>query len=159
MTLKHFAALWSLLLLIIWSATYADNPDSRELDRSFERTTVQIATPDARVHSFQMWVADQESQRQRGLMFIKQLDDDRGMLFIFGKNQPISMWMKNTYVSLDMLFVAQGGQIIKVAEHTQPLSEKTIGSGQAVIAVIELKGGTAARLKIGAGARVLLPQQ
>lgn len=129
--------------------------DAAELDRIFRRSTLQIATPDARLHSFKIWIADDEQRRARGLMFVKHLGAEDGMLFVYPQPQPISMWMKNTYVSLDMLFVAADGKVVRVVEHTEPMSEKTIQSGGMVLGVIELPAGTAARLKIAQGARVL----
>lgn len=77
------------------------------------------------------------------------------MLFIYPQPQPVTMWMKNTYVPLDMLFVAADGKVIKVVQNTEPLSLKTIESGGIVLGVVELPAGTAARLKIAAGAQVI----
>jgi uncharacterized protein len=79
------------------------------------------------------------------------------MLFIYPAPQPISMWMKNTHIPLDMLFVAADGRVVTVVANTTPMSLKTIESGKAVTAVIELNAGTAARLHIAAGAQVIHP--
>ena len=127
------------------------------LDQAFQRSTLQIATPDARLHPFRIWIADDDARRARGLMFVKHLDQDDGMLFIYPQPQPIAMWMKNTYIPLDMLFVAADGRVENVVENTEPLSLKTIESRGPVIAVIELNAGTAAKMKIGPGARVMHP--
>lgn len=133
------------------------NPDARTLDRFFPRAHLQIATPDARQHGFQVWVADNDARRARGFMHIEQLDADAGMLFLFPRQGRIAMWMKNTHVSLDMLFVRADGTVDHVVEHTEPLSLETIESANPVTAVIELKAGTAARLGIRAGAQVVHP--
>lgn len=130
---------------------------SRDLDRVFRREPVQIATPDARLHRFNMWIADDDQRRARGLMFIKQLGADDGMLFVYPQAQGVAMWMKNTYVPLDMLFVAADGKVIHIVQNTQPLSLKTIESGGIVLGVIELPAGTAARLNIAPGAQVIHP--
>lgn len=134
-----------------------DSTDAADLDRIFRRSTLQIATPDARVHEFDVWIADDDQRRARGLMFIKHLGAEDGMLFVYPRPQPIAMWMKNTYVSLDMLFVAADGRVAHVVKNTEPLSLKTIESGGPVLGVIELPAGSAARLKIGAGAQVIHP--
>jgi uncharacterized protein len=133
------------------------NSDARELDRLFSRSTLQIATPDAKLHKIDVWVADNDARRARGLMYVEQLADDAGMLFIYPQPQPISMWMKNTHLSLDMLFVSADGRVHSIVENTKPMSLDTISSDGIVLAVIELKAGSAARLKIRPGARVLHP--
>lgn len=135
----------------------ANASETAQLDRLFPRSTLQIATPNARLHKFNVWLADDTERRTRGLMFVKHLADDEGMLFVFEQPQPISMWMKNTYISLDMLFVAADGKIVRVAANTEPMSLKTIESGGPALAVIELKAGSAARLHITKGARVTHP--
>lgn len=128
---------------------------ARDLDRVFRRDTLQIATPDARVHRFNTWIADDDQRRQRGLMFIRELRPDDSMLFIYPQPMRVAMWMKNTYVPLDILFVAADGKVINIARNTEPLSLKTIESGGIVIGVVELPAGTAARLKIAPGAQVI----
>jgi uncharacterized membrane protein (UPF0127 family) len=90
-------------------------------------------------------------------MFRRSMPADRGMLFDFGKVQPISMWMQNTYIPLDMLFIRSDGTIARVAENAEPLSTRSIPSGEPVLAVLELNGGTARRLGIKAGDRVEHP--
>jgi uncharacterized protein len=144
-----------LLLAFCATATSASGNDARTLDRIFPRSTLQIATPDARLHTFRIWVAEDDARRARGLMFVRKLGDEEGMLFIYGEEQPVSMWMKNTYISLDMLFVGADGRVERLVENTEPESLKTIESKSPVVAVVELKAGTAARLKIRPGARVI----
>lgn len=152
---------FSLFCMLSIGAAEADDSAPKdavtatELNRIFRRSTLQIATPDARLHRFNIWIADDEARRARGLMFIKELGAEDGMLFVYPQPQLISMWMKNTYVSLDMLFVAADGKITHVVANTEPMSEKTISSGSTVLAVVELPAGTAARLKIAPGARVI----
>jgi uncharacterized membrane protein (UPF0127 family) len=147
------------LCAALWLApqAFADTSSAAQLDRLFRRSTLQIATPDARLHTFKVWVADDPERRARGLMFVKQLAPDEGMLFIYDEPQAVSMWMKNTFIPLDMLFVAADGKIINVAENTKPHSLDTITSQGDALAVVELNAGTAARLKIAKGARVMLP--
>jgi uncharacterized membrane protein (UPF0127 family) len=108
-------------------------------------------------HPFQVEIARNDADRAQGLMFRRNLPPDRGMLFDFGKVQPLSMWMQNTYIPLDMLFIRADGSVARVAENAEPLSTRTIPSGEPVLAVLEVPGGTAARLGIKPGDRVEHP--
>ncbi|PZN31886.1 MAG: DUF192 domain-containing protein [Proteobacteria bacterium] len=144
----------TLALAMLAGAAAASEAD---LDRRFPRSTLQIATPDARLHTFRVWVADSDARRIRGLMYVKELAEDAGMLFLYDEPQRISMWMKNTFIPLDMVFVRSDGRVDSVAENTRPHSLDSIPSQGEVVAVIELNAGTAARLGIRPGARVLHP--
>jgi uncharacterized membrane protein (UPF0127 family) len=104
---------------------------------------------------FQVEVASTPDQRAYGLMFRESLDDDRGMLFDFGRPQPVAMWMRNTYIPLDMLFIRANGQIGRIVPHAQPLSDRTLESGEPVRAVLELRGGVTAELGIEPGDRIV----
>ncbi len=106
---------------------------------------------------FTVEVATTPAQMEQGLMFRQSLAADAGMLFDFKTPSPAMMWMKNTLIPLDMLFVDQGGHIVNIAERTVPLSTDTIPAAAPVRAVIELNGGTAARLGIKPGDRVVFP--
>ncbi len=93
-------------------------------------------------------IADTEELRERGLMFRHIMPPDQAMLFDFGKPRPVAMWMKNTYMSLDMLFVREDGTIAAIAENTTPKSLDTVSVQEPVKGVIELAAGTAKRLGI-----------
>lgn len=159
MTLGSRLCRLSIMLfgLFATGAAVADGTDAAQLDQVFARSSLQIATPDARLHSFRVWIADTDARRARGLMFVKQMDDGAGMLFLYPSQQRIAMWMKNTYIPLDMLFVTANGRVAKVVEHTEPQSLKSIESGAEVIAVIELNAGTADKLHLRPGAQVIHP--
>jgi uncharacterized membrane protein (UPF0127 family) len=107
--------------------------------------------------SFQVEVARNDADRAQGLMFRRSMPPERGMLFDFGRVQPVSMWMQNTYLPLDMLFIRPDGTIARIAANTEPLSTRTIASGEPVLAVLELNAGTASRLGIKVGDRVEHP--
>jgi len=125
------------------------------LAQTFEPLT--IVTRAAR-HPFSVEVARNDIDRAQGLMYRRSLAPDRGMLFDFGPRvEPILMWMKNTYIPLDMIFIRGDGTIARVAENAEPLSTRTISSGEPVLAVLEVAGGTAARLGIKPGDRVEHP--
>ncbi len=121
------------------------------LAQNLER--VEIVTKSG-VHVFDVEMAVTPEQRSTGLMHRKELAPGRGMLFDFEGDGPIAMWMKNTYVSLDMIFIRSDGRIARIAENTTPLSEQTIQSGAPVKAVLEVVAGTAKRLGIAPGDRV-----
>jgi hypothetical protein len=160
--MKRLRFLTALAIAFLWlpsalPATADESKDAQQLDKAFSRSTLQIATPDAKLHKIDVWIADNDARRARGLMFVDQLADDAGMLFIYPEPQPISMWMKNTHLSLDMLFVSADGRVHRVVENTKPMSTDTISSDGTVLGVIELKAGSAARMKIRAGAQVIHP--
>ncbi len=100
---------------------------------------------------FTVEIADTEALRQRGLMFRQRLPEDRGMLFDYGEPQPVAMWMKNTYVPLDMLFIRADGTVAYVAENTVPHSLDAVGVREPVRGVLEVPAGTARRIGLRAG--------
>jgi uncharacterized membrane protein (UPF0127 family) len=122
----------------------------------YEQADVVIESG-TRQHTFRAWLANTPERREQGLMWVRSLPADRGMLFVFEQPQPVSFWMKNTYVSLDLMFVAPDGRIIRVAENAEPLSPRNIDSMGVVLGVFEVRGGTAKRLGIQAGDRLRHP--
>ena len=108
-------------------------------------------------HSFAVEVATTPAQMEQGLMFRRSMAPDAGMIFDFKTPSMATMWMRNTLIPLDMLFVDAQGRIVNIHERAVPGSLDTIGAAAPVRAVVELNGGTAARLGIRAGDRVLFP--
>jgi uncharacterized protein len=106
---------------------------------------------------FSVEVMRDDAGRSRGLMFRRHMASDHGMLFDFERTEPVTMWMKNTYLPLDMVFIRQDGTVARVAADTEPLSTAIIPSNGPVLAVLELNAGTAARLGIKPGDRVEHP--
>ena len=111
----------------------------------------------AGAHTIQVEVARTAAERGRGLMHRTALAPDRGMLFDFGATRPVTMWMKNTLIPLDMFFADPSGRIVAIAERTTPLSQERIRSGRPVRFVLEMIGGSARRLGITAGDRLRHP--
>lgn len=105
-------------------------------------------------HDFSVEVMRNDADRARGLMFRRSMGADRGMLFDFEQSQEVNMWMKNTVLPLDMVFIRSDGTIARIAADTEPFSTRIIPSGEPVLAVLELNAGTAAKLGIRAGDRV-----
>jgi uncharacterized protein len=131
-------------------------PNLEPLD-NFPQTTLNILTPDARRHPFRIWVADSAARREQGLMFVKALPENTGMLFVFDRPQKIQMWMKNTLISLDMVFIDADGRIDSIATNATPMSLAIIDSRHAVLGVLELAGGSTEKLGIHAGGIVQHP--
>lgn len=115
--------------------------------------TLEIVSA-AGVRTFQIEVARTEEQQAKGLMFRTALADDHGMLFPHDRPREVAMWMRNTYIPLDMVFISAGGKIHRIAERTEPLSEKIIRSQGEVAGVLELAGGAAERLGLKPGDQV-----
>jgi uncharacterized membrane protein (UPF0127 family) len=108
-------------------------------------------------HAFQVEVMRTPDQRARGLMHRQFMPADRGMLFDFKQVEPVAMWMQNTYISLDMLFIRADGTVARIAERAEPLSTRTIPSGEPVLSVLELNAGIAEKLGIKPGDKVEHP--
>ncbi len=109
------------------------------------------------VHVFSVEVAVTDEERARGLMERRSVPEGTGMLFKFEPDQIIRMWMHNTYVSLDMIFIRSDGRIVSIAENTEPLSDRTISSAGPARGVLEVVAGTARKLGIAPGDRVAHP--
>jgi uncharacterized membrane protein (UPF0127 family) len=118
--------------------------------------TLEIATKSG-VQVFSVEIATTEEEKTTGLMYRKQLADGKGMLFDFSPEQEVSMWMKNTYIPLDMIFIRADGRILRIAENTEPLSTRIIPSGGLAKGVLEVIAGTAQKYGIAPGDRVAHP--
>ena len=105
-------------------------------------------------HDFKVEVMRTEAEREKGLMFRKSLPADRGMLFDFKTVAPVMMWMKNTYIPLDMVFIGPDGKVVSTAENAEPLSERVISSNGPVQGVLEVNAGTVAKFGVKSGDRV-----
>jgi uncharacterized membrane protein (UPF0127 family) len=124
--------------------------------RSADLRTLEIVSRSG-VHVFSVELAANDEQRARGLMFRKELPEGTGMLFDFQREQEITMWMQNTLIPLDMIFIRRDGRILRIAENTEPMSTKIIPSGGSAVAVLEVIGGTAKKLGIQPGDQVAHP--
>jgi uncharacterized protein len=124
--------------------------------RGAEQQTLEIASKTG-VHVFSVELAVTDKERERGLMFRRSVPESTGMLFDFKRDQEVAMWMKDTYVSLDMIFIQSDGRIRRIEENTETESQKIIPSGGPVRAVLEVAAGTARKLGIEPGDRVASP--
>lgn len=108
-------------------------------------------------HAFTVEIADTPEAIRQGLMHRAELAPDAGMLFDFGMTREASMWMKNTLIPLDMLFILENGEIVAIARKARPHSLRSISPGVPVRAVLEIPGGRAEELGIGPGDEVIHP--
>ena len=119
-----------------------------------EKVTIMTASGQK---SFDVEVMRTESEREKGLMFRNYLPADRGMLFDFGAEREVFMWMKDTPLPLDMVFIRKNGLIARIAANTEPYSLTALSSGEPVIAVLEINAGITEKLGIRAGDKVIHP--
>ena len=143
---SRFAAL--LLLAAVASFAIAVAPA-----RAASQETLEIVSSSG-VHAFAVELATNDAERERGLMYRKELPEGRGMLFDFQTEQPVAFWMHNTYIPLDMIFIGGDGHIVHIAENAKPLSDALIPSGGPIRAVLEVIAGTARKFGIAVGDRV-----
>lgn len=129
--------------------------DEPEPLSAFPQSLLAIRTAAGHVVNFKIWSADNPQREQQGLMFIRELDDHAGMIFEFADNPHPIMWMKNTYISLDLLFIDEHGRIVYIAARATPLSLSLIRSPQPARAVLELKGGACEEFGIHVGDTVV----
>lgn len=124
---------------------------------SFAQSRLEVVGGDGRHHPFTIELAVTPDQLSQGLMFRKTLAANAGMLFDFGQPRQVSMWMKNTLIPLDMLFIDRGGRVVHVEEYAVPGTLQPRGPSDPVLGVLEVAAGTARRLGLRPGDRVLHP--
>ncbi|MET4384286.1 uncharacterized membrane protein (UPF0127 family) [Bradyrhizobium sp. F1.4.3] len=147
-TVWSLARGWLAAILVVAGFAIASTPV-----RAASFQPLEIVTKTG-VQVFSVEMATTDEEKQTGLMYRKELADGKGMLFDFNPEQDVSMWMKNTYVSLDMIFIRTDGRILRIAENTEPLSTKIISSQGLARAVLEVPAGTAQKYGIRPGDRV-----
>lgn len=143
-----------MMLCVLFAGVYTSHVVAQEAQPNTPLEKLIIASGDKR-HTFLVEVMRDDESRTRGLMHRRHLPQDRGMLFDFKTEQTFSMWMKNTYIPLDMLFIRASGEISHIAENTEPHSTRLIPSGGAVLGVLEVNAGVVKNLQIKVGDRVL----
>jgi uncharacterized protein len=145
----------ALVALLTQAAAPAQEP-RRPLDlATYPRTTLEITHRDehhaSHRYSFEVWVADTKERSQQGLMFVSDLPENLGMIFPFSPPAVENFWMENTYIELDMLFIKSDGRVSKIIARAEPMSQNLLSSDTPVAAVLELRGGQAAKLGLRVG--------
>lgn len=140
-----------LVASFVATGALAQDDDPKGPQPELPKEKLIIVTHDGKQHEFNVEIASTGKQQQTGEMFRTSIPEDGGMLFDWGKPQPTQMWMKNTLVPLDMVFINQDGTIRSIAEDTVPRSLAVIDAGGLVRATLELNGGVTAKLGIKVG--------
>ena len=150
---RQFLALYCTLLVVVAGTAQSAKP--ARLLAGFATTTAIIETSAVSCLAIDIYLADSGPQKLQGLMRIEQLDEYEGMLFRYREPDMITMWMKNTYISLDMAFIRPDGRVVSLARHTTPMSTARITSSEPVTMVLELNAGFAAKNAFEIGDRLL----
>ncbi len=148
------SAVLALFLVFSGQAMAADAPRQAP---HFSTEPLTVTGKTGTVHRFTVEIAADGPQREYGLMFRRQMAADHGMLFDFETAQPVQMWMENTVLPLDMLFLDASGNVTHIVEHAVPYSRDIIDSGGPVKYVIELNGGIVRKLGVAVGDKVSSP--
>lgn len=151
---RRFLILAGLTLGLAVSGCARTTAPTDEAGRPLEPLTIVTASGE---HAFLVEIADDEAERQRGLMFRPPLADDRGMLFQFPVATEQAFWMKDTPSSLDILYLDPTGRVVSIARHTTPYSETPVPSNGAANGVLELRAGRAEEIGALPGDRVKHP--
>jgi uncharacterized protein len=149
---RHAVIIPALLALVAAGAVLGQSAPLEDLSEFPKaQLTIQHRGPPAATHRFEVWVANSAERQEQGLMFVRDLSQGHGMIFPEEPPRTMNMWMKNTYIELDMVFISASGRISKIIPRAHPLSENTLSSGDPVAAVLEIGGGEAARLGLSVG--------
>jgi uncharacterized membrane protein (UPF0127 family) len=126
-------------------------------NRGLKIVPLTLTTADGRAHRYRVEVAATPAEQATGMMYRTEMARDTGMIFPFGKPRPAAFWMRNTFISLDLIFVGADGRVRNIAARAKPLSESLLASDGPVVAVLELRGGEAERIGLRPGDRVDWP--
>ena len=133
----------------------AQTSDDGDLDSAFTRDTLVISADEHACYFFEIYIASSRDQQMRGLMHVRSLPEFTGMIFVYRQPGLRSMWMKNTYIPLDMLFIRGDGTVSSVETDTVPLSLDSVGAIEPVNFVLELNAGVTKKLGIGTKSRII----
>ena len=145
-----------LCLALLAGTASAQDYDVEDLADAFGRTVIVIEANEHACYGLDVFIASTDAQKRRGLMFVRKLPEWTGMLFLYRDSGMHSMWMKNTYIPLDIAFIRQDGRIASIAKNTEPLSLHSIRATEPVNFVLELNAGITDRLSIGPESLLIL---
>ena len=144
-----------LMIVVVSALLSAQNYAESDLDAAFEKTTLVISSSAHACYIFDVYVAANNTQRARGLMFVRDLPEFTGMIFIYERPARLSMWMKNTYIPLDILFIDAAGEVANIVRDTVPLSLDSVAAVEDVNYALELNAGLTAKLGIDDDSRII----
>lgn len=148
------SAVMALFLVSVTAPSSAAAQATSQQSMVFDSAPLSIVSAKGETHKFTVELALTPPQLEFGLMYRDKMAADHGMLFDFGTSRPVMMWMKNTKLSLDMLFLDQKGVVTHIQENAVPYSEAIISSDGPVAYVIELNGGIVKKLGLAVGDKV-----
>lgn len=151
---KHIVATKIVLLLVV-GVLLIPLPLAAQKPVEFDRDVLSIEIKSGEIFDFDVELAESDEQKSRGLMYRREMGEREGMLFLYRRDQVVTMWMANTFLPLDMLFIERNGRIARIQANTVPQSREVISSRKRVRAVLELNAGTARSLGISVGDKVL----
>ncbi len=140
-----------LVLALLWSGFALAQDD---LDAAFSKDVLVIHASKHACYRLDIYIAATDAQRSRGLMHVRSLPETTGMLFLYDYDARLSMWMKNTFIPLDIVFVRADGSVSSIAYNTEPQSLKSIAALEPVRYVLELNAGVAEKLSIDKYSRI-----
>lgn len=154
------AALLAIYLTALPTRSVAQGSFGREpplLDlATYPKATIEVVSKNGS-HRFEVWIADTAERQRQGLMYVRDLPANQGMLFVNESPRVSSFWMKNTFIPLDMLFIDARGRLVEIFANTTPLSLEPLGPTSPVLGILELRGGESARRGIRKGDRIIHP--
>jgi hypothetical protein len=153
-TVLRLVAILSAGLLLSGQASAKD-----DLDSAFTKDRLVVSADEHACYLLDVYVASTDEQRKRGLMHVRELPDFTGMIFVYRQPRIYSMWMKNTYIPLDMVFIRGDGTVSSVSPGADPLTLDSVSAIEPVNYVLELNAGIAARLGIGNKSRIVFTNQ
>ncbi len=145
----------SLLLAACSPQTPTKAGTMPDLDRHFDFATLEVVNDAGETLTFDVYLAEDFDQHRRGLMFVRNMPETTGMLFIYEEIDIRSIWMKNTYIPLDIVFARDDGTVINIVRDATPQTLNSNRSAEPARYVLELNGGTTRRLEIGTNSRLL----
>jgi len=140
-----------LVLFLGLSLTACTQPDVKAAPETVTVTASGVS------HTFSVEIADDEAEREKGLMYRDRMAEDHGMLFLFPDVRERAFWMKNTHIPLDIIYISRSGEVISIQKNATPMNETPLNSYGAAAAVLEINGGLADRLGIRAGDQIAHP--
>ncbi len=144
-------------ILCIGLLLSGQSSEDGDLDSAFDMDILVITASEHACYVFDIYLAMTPAQKSRGLMHVRYLPEFTGMLFVYDRPRVLSLWMKNTYIPLDMLFIRANGSIANIETNTEPLSLKSISAVESLNFVLELNAGVTERLAIDTESHVHLP--
>lgn len=145
---------FSVFIAILFLAACAPSSNGAEEHADWFHVDIVTATG---THGFTVEIADTPEEQRRGLMFRREMAEDAGMLFLYEEEELLSYWMRNTYISLDIIYINAAGRIVSIEHNANPLDETSLRSYAPAIAALEINGGLSDRLGIRDGDEVVHP--